>query len=69
MLSSATTGGLVDNGSLGLVKDTREARFEAGLGEVQFADVAAQIDPTSVHLRSLTDPTGLRIVEQLIPAR
>src|SRR5213083_1001596 len=52
------------NGNLGLVKDTREIRLDAGMLEVQFADVAAQIDPTSVHLKSLTDPTGLRILEQ-----
>lgn len=52
------------NGNLGLVKDTREARLPAGMSEVQFADVAAQIDPTSVHLKSLTDPVGLRILEQ-----
>ena len=52
------------NGNLGLVKDTREAHLPAGMSEVQFADVAAQIDPTSVHLKSLTDPTGLRILEQ-----
>ena len=52
------------NGNLGLVKDTREVRVPAGTSEVQFADVAAQIDPTSVHLKSLTDPAGLRILEQ-----
>jgi hypothetical protein len=52
------------NGNLGLVKDTRETRLPAGMSEVQFADVAAQIDPTSVHLKSLTDPAGLRILEQ-----
>ena len=27
-------------------------------------DVAAQIDPTTVHLKSLSDPTGLKILEQ-----
>jgi hypothetical protein len=52
------------NGNLGLVKDTREARLDAGTGEVKFMDVAAQIDPTSVHLKSLTDPSGLAILEQ-----
>jgi hypothetical protein len=52
------------NGNLGLVKDTREVRLDAGMLEVQFADVAALIDPTSVHLKSLTDPTALRILEQ-----
>jgi hypothetical protein len=52
------------NGNLGLVKDVRETRLPVGLGEVQFMDVAALIDPTSVHLKSLTDSGGLRILEQ-----
>jgi hypothetical protein len=52
------------NGNLGIVKDIREVRLPAGTSAVQFADVAAQIDPTSVHLKSLTDPRGLRILEQ-----
>ena len=52
------------NGNLGLVKDIRETRLPAGTTEVQFQDVAALIDPTSVHLKSLTDPAGLKILEQ-----
>jgi hypothetical protein len=52
------------NGNLGLVKDVREVRLPVGLNETQFMDVAAQIDPTTVHLRSLTDPAGLKILEQ-----
>jgi len=52
------------NGNLGLVKDVREVRLPAGLNEAQFMDVAALIDPTSVHLRSLGDPAGLKILEQ-----
>jgi hypothetical protein len=52
------------NGNLGLVKDTREAHLEAGTLHVRFMDVAAQIDPTSVHLRSTSDPQGLKILEQ-----
>jgi hypothetical protein len=52
------------NGNFGLVKDVRETRLTAGTSEVQFQDVAALIDPTSVHLRSLTDATGLKILEQ-----
>ncbi|HEY3067309.1 MAG TPA: DUF4139 domain-containing protein [Methylomirabilota bacterium] len=54
----------VYNGDLGLVKDVRETRFGTGLSEVQFMDVAALIDPTSVHLRSLTDASGVKILEQ-----
>src|ERR1700730_48355 len=52
------------NGNLGLVKETREVRLDSGLVEARYADVAAQIDPTSGHLRSLTEPTALRILEQ-----
>jgi hypothetical protein len=52
------------NGNLGLVKDVREVRLPLGMTEAQFMDVAAQIDPTTVHLRSLGDPAGLRILEQ-----
>jgi len=54
----------VYNGNLGLVREVREVRLGEGLVEARYADVASQIDPTSVHLRSLTDPTGLRILEQ-----
>ena len=52
------------NGNLGLVKDVREVRLPVGLGEAQFMDVAAQIDPTTVHLKSLSAPGGLKILEQ-----
>jgi hypothetical protein len=52
------------NGNLGLVKDLRETRLPAGVTEVQFMDVAAMIDPTTVHLKSVTDAGGLKILEQ-----
>src|SRR5260370_16285468 len=52
------------NGNLGLVKETREVKLEPGVVEARYADVAAQIDPTSVHLRSLSEPAALRILEQ-----
>src|SRR5205809_6462972 len=52
------------NGNLGLVKDVRETPLPTGLHEVRFMDVAALIDPTTVHLKSLTDAAGLKILEQ-----
>ncbi len=52
------------NGNLGLVKDIREVSLPAGAHEVKFMDVAGQIDPTTVHLKSLTDPSALRVLEQ-----
>ena len=39
------------NGNLGLVKDTREIKLDAGMLEVQFADVAAQIGRASCRER------------------
>ncbi len=54
----------VYNQNLGLVKDNREFYFGPEVHEIRFMDVASQIDPTTVHLKSLTDPQGLRILEQ-----
>jgi hypothetical protein len=54
----------VYNQDLALVKDSRRLDLTAGLNEVRFGDVAAQIDPTSVHFRSLTDPDGTIVLEQ-----
>jgi hypothetical protein len=54
----------VYNQNLALVKDTRILDLSEGLNEVRFGDVAAQIDPTSVHFRSLTDPDGTVVLEQ-----
>lgn len=54
----------VYNRNLGLVKDHREIQLGAGIREVRFMDVASMIDPTTVHLKSLTNPQGLKILEQ-----
>ncbi|MFQ5658595.1 MAG: DUF4139 domain-containing protein, partial [Candidatus Methylomirabilales bacterium] len=52
------------NGNLGLVKDIRKIQLPRGDHDLRFMDVAAKINPTTVHLKSLTDPRGLKIVEQ-----
>lgn len=54
----------VYNQDLGLVKDRREVRLGTGVREIRFMDVAARINPTTVHLKSLTDSQGVRILEQ-----
>jgi hypothetical protein len=54
----------VYNSDLGLVRDVREIEPPAGGGEVSVADVAARIDPTSVHLQSLTREGGITVLEQ-----
>jgi hypothetical protein len=52
------------NVNLGLVKDQREIKLPKGKKEVRFMDVASQIIPTSVHIKSLTDLQSLQVLEQ-----
>ncbi len=52
------------NVNLGLVKDQRELRMPKGTGELKFMDVASQIIPTSVHIKSLVNAGSLRVLEQ-----
>ena len=52
------------NVNLGLVKDQRSIPLPQGLGELKFMDVASQIIPTSVHIKSLVDPDSLQVLEQ-----
>lgn len=54
----------VYNQNVALVRDLRTLDLSEGVNEVRFTDVAALIDPTSVHFRSLTDPAGTVVLEQ-----
>ncbi|NQT26538.1 DUF4139 domain-containing protein [candidate division KSB1 bacterium] len=54
----------VYNQNRGLVKDARELMIAKGVSTVSITDVAAQIDPTSVHFKSLTSPDKTSILEQ-----
>jgi hypothetical protein len=54
----------VYNVNLGLVKDIREIKLGTGISQLRFMDVASQIIPTSVYIRSLKDPESLGILEQ-----
>ncbi len=52
------------NVNLGLVKDQRTLRMPKGIGELRFMDVASQIIPTSVSIRSVDQPGSLAVLEQ-----
>ena len=54
----------VYNSDLALVKDVRDVELPKGILDLKFEGVAAQIDPTSVYIRSLTDPGKLAVLEQ-----
>jgi hypothetical protein len=52
------------NSNLALVKEVRTLNLQKGQITVPFTDVAAYIDPTSVHFTSLTAPGDVAILEQ-----
>lgn len=54
----------VYNQGTALVRERRQFDLVAGINEIAFSDVAAQVDPTSVLFRSLTDPDGTWVLEQ-----
>jgi len=62
--AASATEVTVYNSNLGLVKEVRPFSLKTGINEVKVEDVAAQIDPTSVHFKSLTAPDAVTVLEQ-----
>ncbi len=69
--SSTTTGQdqqslsvTIYNSNLGLVREVRKVTLPIGLSELKFMDVAAQVNPATVHIKSLTSPSQFAIQEQ-----
>ena len=62
--SASATEVTVYNSNLGLIKETRSFSLKAGVDRVEVQDVAAQIDATSVHFKSLTAPEAVKVLEQ-----
>src|ERR1700691_2707776 len=54
----------VYNSNLALVRDVRQIHLAAGVFPLRFEDVAASINPATVHFRSLTEPAKVDVVEQ-----
>lgn len=54
----------VYNSSLALVRDVREFTLATGESDLHFVDIAATVNPATVHLRSLTEPSRLSVLEQ-----
>jgi len=54
----------VYNSNIALVRDVRQIRLAPGIFPLRFEDVAASINPATVHFRSLTDDAKLSVVEQ-----
>jgi hypothetical protein len=54
----------VYNRDLGLVKEQRNIKIEAGEGELQFIDVPAEINPVTVHIKPLSNAENFAVLEQ-----
>jgi hypothetical protein len=54
----------VYNSNLSLVRDVRQLTLPAGDSLLRFMDIAASINPATVHFRSLTEPAKLDVIEQ-----
>ncbi len=54
----------VYNSNLALVKDVRQLTLPVGEFRLRFMDIAATINPATVHFRSLSEPSKLGVIEQ-----
>ena len=54
----------VYNSSIALVRDVRNIRLPSGRFDLSFMDIAATVNPATVHFRSLTEPARLDVLEQ-----
>jgi hypothetical protein len=54
----------VYNSNIALVRDVRQLTLPNGMFNLKFADIAATVNPATVHFRSLTEPDKLTVIEQ-----
>src|SRR5665213_2219332 len=57
-------GVTVYNSDLALVRDVRDLQLPHGTFDLKFMDIAATVNPASVHFRSLTEPSRVNVLEQ-----
>src|SRR5579864_3608915 len=54
----------VYNSAIALVRDVRDLPLPKGRADLNFVDIAATVNPATVHLRSLTEPSRVNVLEQ-----
>src|SRR5262245_66488356 len=57
-------GVTVYNSDIALVRDVRNLQLPRGTFDLHFMDIAATVNPATVHFRSLTEPSRLDVLEQ-----
>jgi hypothetical protein len=54
----------VYNSNIALVRDVRKLQVPRGVFDLQFMDIAATVNPATVHFRSLSEPSRVSVLEQ-----
>jgi hypothetical protein len=54
----------VYNSDIALIRDVRQLQLTRGTGSLRFMDIAATVNPATVHFRSLTEPSRVSVLEQ-----
>ncbi len=54
----------VYNSDIALVRDVRNLQLARGTSDLHFMDIAATVNPATVHFRSLTEPSRVKVLEQ-----
>ena len=54
----------VYNSNVALVRDVRRVKLPAGVIDLRYMDIAAAVNPATVHIVSLTAPKDLTVLEQ-----
>jgi hypothetical protein len=54
----------VYNSEIALVRDVRSIGIARGTSDLHFMDIAATVNPATVHFRSLTEPARVSVLEQ-----
>ena len=57
-------GVTVYNSDIALIRDVRNLRLAGGTSDLRFMDIAATVNPATVHFRSLSEPTAVNVLEQ-----
>src|ERR1700693_2136589 len=52
------------NSDIALVRDVRNIQIARGTSDLHFMDIAATVNPATVHFRSLTEPSRVSVLEQ-----
>jgi hypothetical protein len=54
----------VYNSDIALVRDVRTLQLARGTSDLHFMDIAATVNPATVHFRSLSEPSRVSVLEQ-----